>query len=89
MKRLNITVTGIVQGVWFRASTKEQADRLGVNGFVRNQDDGSVYLEAEAETAELEQLLAWLKVGPPKAQVEEVKVEESAGSGIEGFEIRR
>ena len=44
MKHLNIKVSGKFQGVWFRASTQEEAERLGVNGFVRNEEDGGVYL---------------------------------------------
>jgi len=47
MKHLNITVKGVVQGVFFRASTKDQADQLGICGLVRNEQDGSVYVEAE------------------------------------------
>ncbi|MDG1850558.1 MAG: acylphosphatase, partial [Gammaproteobacteria bacterium] len=47
MKHINVTVSGRVQGVYFRATTKEVADTLGVTGFVKNQADGSVYLEAE------------------------------------------
>ncbi|HNU41845.1 MAG TPA: acylphosphatase, partial [Cyclobacteriaceae bacterium] len=45
---INILVTGTVQGVYYRASTKQKADELGIKGFVRNQPDGSVYIEAEA-----------------------------------------
>ena len=89
MKHLNIHVTGKVQGVWFRTSTKEAADKLGVNGFVRNEPDGGVYLEAEAETEALEALVAWLWEGPPKAAVTGVTCKEGEVEGFAGFGIRR
>ena len=53
MKHLKIKVSGKVQGVWFRAATQVEAKRLGISGFVRNEADGGVYLEAEAEAAPL------------------------------------
>ena len=55
MKHYNIRIFGIVQGVYFRASTKMEADRLGVNGFVQNEMDGSVYIEAEGSAEQLKQ----------------------------------
>jgi acylphosphatase len=54
MKHWNIKVTGKVQGVFFRASTKAVADQLGVKGFVKNLSDGSVYIEAEGDEFALE-----------------------------------
>lgn len=58
MRHINVTVSGRVQGVYFRASTKEVADSLGISGFVKNQPDGSVYLEAEGESEILDSFLA-------------------------------
>lgn len=84
----NIKVTGKVQGVWFRDSTRRKAVELGVSGFVRNEPDGSVYLEAEGTREALEQLKAWCAVGPPKAQVQRVDAEESELKFFSGFEIR-
>ena len=60
---IKIEVEGKVQGVWYRASTKEKADELGVFGYVENQDNGSVYIEAEGEIDHLEQFIAWCKEG--------------------------
>lgn len=65
-----ITITGRVQGVSFRISTKAVADQLGVKGFVKNQKDGSVYIEAEADEIYMQEFLNWCKLGPDEALVE-------------------
>lgn len=77
INHLNIKITGKVQGVWFRDSTKATADRLGVTGFVQNQPDGSVYAEAEGSPEKLESFLEWCRQGPPRAVVEQVETEET------------
>lgn len=87
MKHINVTVSGCVQGVYFRASTKEVADSLGINGFVKNQSDGSVYLEAEANEDTLELFLTWLKIGPATARVDNLKIEDSDCKYFGGFII--
>jgi acylphosphatase len=69
-KHFNIRVAGRVQGVFFRASTKSAADRLNINGFVRNERDGSVYIEAEGEEDNLEKFIEWCKEGPSGAKVQ-------------------
>lgn len=89
MKHLNIKVYGVVQGVFFRASTKQEADRLGVRGFVRNEPDGSVCIEAEATEAILEQFVAWCKHGPPRARVDKCVVLEGEYREYDRFEVRR
>ncbi|MDZ4846164.1 MAG: acylphosphatase [Chitinophagales bacterium] len=83
----NIKVTGKVQGVWFRDSTRKKAMELGVSGFVRNEPDGSVYLEAEGTQDSLQHLAAWCAVGPPKAKVENVEVIEAEMKNFSKFEI--
>jgi acylphosphatase len=75
-KHLDITVKGKVQGVYFRRDTQLQANKLGVLGTVKNQDDGSVYIEAEAEESVLEQFVSWCHQGPEMANVSEVLVTE-------------
>lgn len=75
MKRISIRISGKVQGVFYRASTVTKAQQLGVNGFVRNEPDGSVYIEAEGNEDKLNELIAWCRVGPPRARVDEVAVE--------------
>lgn len=89
MKHINVTVSGRVQGVWFRASTRDEARRLGLTGFVRNEPDGSVYLEAEGEDEALADLLEWLKQGPPLARVDSLETCEGELRDLSGFEILR
>lgn len=87
IKHLQITITGTVQGVFFRASTKAVADQLGVKGMVTNQADGSVYIEAEGDRWALEQLLEWCNEGPEKAHVENVSTRESEVKNYRNFEV--
>ena len=87
IKHLQITVTGTVQGVFFRASTKAAADQLGVKGIVMNQSDGSVYLEAEGDHFALEQIMEWCHEGPEKAQVENVSIREGEVKNYRNFEV--
>jgi acylphosphatase len=88
-KSYSIHVSGKVQGVFFRASTKDKADELSINGFVRNERDGSVYIEASGEEDQLNQFVAWCKHGPRAARVEKCDVKEIAVLDFVGFEIRR
>ncbi len=69
---LHAYVSGRVQGVWFRQSTKEMADSLGLTGWVKNLDDGRVELIAQGEDQAVRQLEAWLNQGPELATVAEV-----------------
>ncbi|WP_229367774.1 acylphosphatase [Telluribacter humicola] len=88
-KHLNITVQGRVQGVWFRASAEEKALELGLKGFVLNQPNGDVYMEAEGTEEALEQLLYWCHKGPMLARVDHVEVEDGEVQGFTEFELRR
>jgi acylphosphatase len=76
-KHLNIWVSGKVQGVFFRASTKEKADEVGIKGIVRNEGDGSVYIEAEGEENQLKTFTDWCKQGPSRASVTDCKIEQA------------
>lgn len=88
MKHWNITVSGIVQGVYFRATTKAVADQLGIKGFALNQSDGSVYIEAEGDHFALDSLLEFCQEGPDRAEVKEVHYTESPDiKGFKNFEI--
>lgn len=80
-------VSGKVQGVWFRASTKEQADLLGVKGWVRNLADGRVELMACGEPASVESLYQWLNQGPALAKVTDLTREEVAVKLFTAFDI--
>lgn len=81
MKRLDATVFGNVQGVFFRSTTQENAQKLGVTGWVRNRQDGSVHVVAEGEERKLQQLLQFLHEGPPQADVANVEAEWVAATG--------
>ena len=87
-KAVRATVSGRVQGVFFRQSTVERADALGVLGWVRNEDDGTVVVHAEGPEAAVEELLAFLREGPPGAAVEDVAVEALKVEGHEQFAVR-
>jgi acylphosphatase len=88
-KRFLIRVSGRVQGVFFRASTKEVADQLGVKGFVKNEPNGDVYIEAEAEEEVLKRFVEWCKQGPSRAKVTAIEVTESMTTGETGFNVNR
>ena len=75
--RLRIIVSGRVQGVFFRGATADRALDLGVTGFARNLDDGTVEIVAEGLRHDLELLAAWARRGPRAAQVEGVRLEWS------------
>ena len=75
MKALKATVSGKVQGVWFRDFTRKEATKLNVVGWVKNMPDGTVYLEAEGEEEQLNQLEKWLHLGSPMSRVNRIEVE--------------
>lgn len=87
MKHINIKVTGKVQGVFFRASTKAVADQMGVKGKVKNEKDGSVSIEAEASATILALFVDWCKEGPEKAKVENVEVADGEIKNYRNFEV--
>lgn len=79
--RVRAVIEGIVQGVWFRESTRREAQSLGVTGWVRNRRDGSVELVAEGPADKVEALLRWCRRGPPAARVDRVEITEEPWSG--------
>lgn len=87
IKHLNIKVTGKVQGVFFRASTKAVADQMGIKGLVKNEKDGSVYIEAEGSATFLEMFVDWCNEGPDKSVVENVEVTEGELKNYSNFEV--
>ncbi|OGY41728.1 MAG: acylphosphatase [Candidatus Buchananbacteria bacterium RBG_13_36_9] len=87
--RVSIIINGQVQGVFFRYKTQQEAQKLGLTGWVRNNADSSVEILAEGDKDKLEELIAWCKAGPRSAQVENVEVNWAPYRGeFEGFEIR-
>ncbi len=89
MKSISIKAIGRVQGVWYRASTQKEAIKLGLDGFVRNEPDGSVYIEVTGEEEVLDDFIMWCKKGPELAHVTEVIVNEISTIYKDGFGIRR
>ena len=81
-------VQGRVQGVFFRASTQEQARALGVRGYARNLPDGSVEVYLCGEAQAVDALRAWLWKGPPYARVTQVTCEPAEPRAITGFQVR-
>jgi acylphosphatase len=85
-----VTVSGIVQGVNFRRHTQQQANALGVSGWVTNLPDGRVELCAEGDEAAVHELIAWCRRGPSSARVDGVEVRNEPYRGeFDGFGIRR
>lgn len=76
VKHINIKIYGSVQEVGFRQAIKEKADCLNITGFTRNIPNGSVYIEAEGEEENLNQLVEWCNEGPEDASVDKVSIEE-------------
>lgn len=74
---MNIKIYGRVQGVGFRMSTQGMANKLKISGFAGNEEDGTVYIEAEGEEENLEKFINWCHRGPPLARVEKVESEYS------------
>ena len=88
-KRVSLKIVGRVQGVYFRASTRQQAQKLGLTGWVMNCPDGSVEAVAEGVEAKLEELIAWCRQGPDGACVAEVIVQWEAAQNVFGdFSIK-
>src|SRR5436305_9052982 len=88
MRAVRAEVRGRVQGVGFRDAAARRAEELGALGWVRNADDGSAQVHAEGEDDAVEELLAFLREGPPAAVIEEVAVEEVKAEGHEQFAVR-
>jgi acylphosphatase len=88
-KTIAIRVSGKVQGVFFRASAKQRADELGLKGFVRNEPDETVYVEASGNDETLNEFIRWCRRGPELARVDDCQVTEITTRSFEDFVIRR
>lgn len=88
--RVHVTISGRVQGVWYRASTKDQADKLRLTGWVRNTSKGDVEAVFEGEERRVDEMIAWCHRGPRFAQVADVNVKhEPFADEFRGFAILR
>ena len=86
--RVHVVVTGRVQDVTFRDSTRRRAEELGVVGWVRNLADGSVEAELEGPRPVVDEVVDWMHTGPLLAGVDDVAVDDVAPGGAERFEVR-
>ena len=80
-QQLQAQISGLVQGVWFRANTKQKADELGITGTVHNLDNGDVACIAEGTTEQLNQLIAFWQSSPGGARVQDIRVEWADARG--------
>lgn len=88
--RVELSIRGRVQGVWYRASARAAAEARHLVGWVRNCDDGSVQAVAEGPRSALEDFITWCHKGPPAARVDRVEASWSDPlGGFETFEVRR
>ena len=87
---MRLSISGRVQGVWYRASTRDAAKSLGLSGWVRNLPDGRVEAMAEGDAVAVDQLLAWCRKGPPGARIDAIEVvDEPPTLEQGGFHVRR
>ncbi len=86
MASKHIVVRGRVQGVFFRQSAQDTAGDLGVAGWVRNRDDGSVEMVVEGEDDAVERMISWANEGPSHAQVTDVDVTDTEPQGLRSFD---
>ncbi|MFW5919226.1 MAG: acylphosphatase [Halanaeroarchaeum sp.] len=87
--RAHVFVDGTVQGVFYRANTRDAARERGVDGWVKNLDDGRVEAVFEGDETDVAAIVEWCHDGSPAASVESVDVEYEEPQGVDGFEIRR
>ena len=89
MKTISITVSGKVQGVFYRQNTKEKADELGIKGLVKNLPDETVYIIATGTEQQLEKLREWCRVGSRRSVVTGIDVKELPLQEFRSFIIER
>jgi acylphosphatase len=89
VNRVHVFVSGEVQGVFFRAETRRQAQALGLAGWVRNLPDGRVEAVFEGPEDAVERMVAWCRQGPSYAEVRDVEVEHEDPEGLTEFDVRR
>ena len=89
LQTISITVSGKVQGVFYRQSTREKATKLGITGFVKNMPDDTVYIEATGAKEQLDEFKTWCKQGPPKASVTNIDIKELSLQHFSHFRIER
>jgi acylphosphatase len=87
--RAELLISGRVQGVFFRSNTRQRANSLGIEGYVRNRTDGRVEAVFEGRTSDVKELVSWCHEGPSSARVNSVDIEWSEPTGeFSGFQVR-
>ena len=87
-KNIIIKIKGKVQGVGFRYHTQKKANESGIKGFVKNEYDGSVYIEASGEVDYIDQFVNWCYKGPNWAMVENVEISENKIEHVSAFSVK-
>jgi len=86
---VHVTISGRVQGVWFRANTKQKAEQLNVTGWVRNKKNGDVEAVFEGEEKHIKEMIEWCHNGPPLAKVEKVETKnQDPANNLDSFKIK-
>jgi acylphosphatase len=86
---VHVIISGRVQGVWFRATTKQKAEQLGITGWVRNTSDGCVEAILEGEEQQVKKMIEWCHEGPPLAVVNKVEIKnQNPTNGFDYFSIK-
>ena len=87
--RVHVLISGQVHGVWFRASTCDKAEQLGLTGWVRNTSDGKVEAVFEGDDNQVKEMITWCHRGPPLAEVTHVDVkQEPPSNSFDEFSIK-
>lgn len=89
MKTLKIYISGMVQGIFFRQFIKEQADKLGIKGHVRNLENGRVEVVAEGKDKQVNEMLKICRKGSPHSQVKELEIEKISSQDFKEFKVLR
>lgn len=88
MQQALLKITGKVQGVFFRATAKEKADKLGLSGYARNLPEGNVEILLQGKKEVIEEFISWAKQGPELANVEQITIQwQNITERLNQFEI--
>jgi len=87
MKTLKLIISGKVQGVFFRANAKKQADKLGIKGYVKNTDENKVEILAQGSEENIKNFIEFCKQGPPEAEVTDIQIKELKNQKLGEFKI--
>jgi acylphosphatase len=88
--QVHVVISGHVQGVWYRAGTRQKAEELGLTGWVKNTANGNVEAVFEGDESAVHEMIAWCRIGPPLAKVTDVKIiQKRVDEEFTGFTVLR